>query len=298
METVEIIPPAPDRPADSHKGTFGTVIVVGGSATMIGAPALCARAAFRGGAGLVKVAAAAEVLPFALTVEPGATGIELPREPAASIGAIEAADPESRAIVAVGPGIGQSQSAGVLVAELLRGKRTMVLDADGLNLLAMTGKPRDPVGPALVMTPHPGEFKRLAGPLGITESPTDPRTRIAAASKLAEAHHAVVVLKGHGTVVCSPRPMRGYLNATGNAALATAGSGDVLTGLIAALIAQQMSPFDAGVLAVYLHGLAADLWLQDRGASGMRAMDLADLLPKAFEHHRAGNLWATMQPRE
>ncbi|MCC7193466.1 MAG: NAD(P)H-hydrate dehydratase [Phycisphaeraceae bacterium] len=298
METVETIPAAPDRPPDSHKGTFGMVIVVGGSTTMIGAPALCARAAFRGGAGLVKIATIAEILPYALTIEPSATGIALPPDSGEAMRLIDEADPQMRAVIALGPGLGQSKLSRVLVDEILRGKRTVVLDADGLNLLAMTGKPRIETGSAVVMTPHPGEFIRLAQPLGISERPTDPCTRSVAASKLADAHHAVIVLKGKGTIVCSPQPRKGYLNTTGNAALATAGSGDILTGLIAALLAQNMAPFEAAVLAVYLHGLAADLWLQEYGAAGMRAMDLADLLPKAFEHHRAGNLWATMQPRK
>jgi NAD(P)H-hydrate epimerase len=202
METTRLIPAAPDRPADGHKGTFGTVIVVGGSATMIGAPALCARAALRGGAGLVKIATDPRVLPFALTIEPCATGIALPRDAGAAMAALDEADRERRAIVAVGPGIGKGKAAEALVGRLLRGKRTMVLDADGLNLLAATGKPRPGGGPAVVMTPHPGEFSRLAEPLGIRPSATDPASRPAAAEKLARAHRAVVVLKGEHTVVC------------------------------------------------------------------------------------------------
>jgi NAD(P)H-hydrate epimerase len=193
--------------------------------------------------------------------------------------ALDEADRERRAIVAVGPGIGKGKAAGALVGRLLRGKRTMVLDADGLNLLAATGKPRPGGGPAVVMTPHPGEFSRLAEPLGIRPSATDPASRPAAAEKLALAHRAVVVLKGEHTVVCDGE--KTYVNSTGNPALATAGSGDVLTGLIAALLAQHMTPFDAAVLGVYLHGLAGDLWSREAGPSGLRAVDLADLLPKA-----------------
>jgi NAD(P)H-hydrate epimerase len=139
------------------------------------------------------------------------------------------------------------------------------------------------------MTPHPGEFKRLATALGIARSGTDPDQRPNAAGELARAHKAIVVLKGHRTIVSDGE--RVYVNTTGNPALAAAGSGDVLTGLIAALIAQKVEPFDAAVLGVYLHGLAADLWAAEHGKSGMLARELAERLPDAFEQHRVGNVW-------
>lgn len=278
-------PPAPDRPADAHKGTFGTVIVVGGCETMMGAPAICASAALRGGAGLVKIAAPAAVVPTALAIEPCATGIILGSDVQDNLCSLAGADPEHRAVLAVGPGMGPSDDARELVMELLRGKRTVVLDADGLNHLAATGQARPTPGPDLVMTPHPGEFARLAKPLGITASPADPSTRPDAAAQLSLAHRAVVVLKGPRTVVTDGKHL--YVNATaGNPAMATAGSGDVLTGLIASLIAQGMKPLDAAVLGVYLHGLAGDLWRENNGPSGLTARDLTDLLPKAFQQHR------------
>ncbi len=275
------LPTPPPRPADAHKGTFGTVIVVGGCETMIGAPALCARAALRTGAGLVKMAVPPAVLPAAITIEPSATGIGLGDDPTDAIALINQADPGGQAVLAVGPGMGQSDASGQLVHHILATPRTVVLDADGLNLLARSGKTHHADGPPLVLTPHPGEFARLARPLGITQSPTDPDQRPAAAAALAQAHHAVVVLKGRHTIITDGSRYR--VNQTGNPALATAGTGDVLTGAIASLIAQGMTPFDAASLATHLHGAAADRWAMQSGPRGLRAQELADLLTEAMQ---------------
>lgn len=296
------LPPLPPRPADAHKGTFGTVIVVGGCETMPGAPALCAAAALRGGAGLVKIAAARQVIHTAIIIEPSATGIILGDDAGASLQQLDQADPDRVAVLAVGPGIGRSDAARHLVTSLLRGPRRMVLDADGLNILAAgliadeshpepTSHPfaagwraSAAPPPSLVLTPHPGEFRRLAEPLGIRLSPTDPAERPAAAAALARAHAAVVLLKGMNTIITDGTRVR--INTTGNPALATAGSGDVLTGLIASLMAQGMAPFDAAALAAHLHGLAADLWASRHGESGLTARDLATLLPDACNQWR------------
>lgn len=284
LTTITRVPPPPPRPDDAHKGTFGTVMIVGGCDTMMGAPALCATGALRSGAGLVKVAVPAAVLPVTLGIEPGATGVILSEDTADSLHSLDQADRDGRAVLAIGPGMGRSKHAAELLTSLLTGTRPIVLDADGLNLLAATGEARPQPGPPLVMTPHPGEYRRLAQPLGITPDPTDPATRPAAAAQLAAAHRCVVVLKGQHSVVSDGRQV--YVNHTGNPALATAGSGDVLTGVIASLIGQGMAPFDAAVLGVHLHGLAADLWAKQHGTSGLTARDLADLLPDAFQQHR------------
>ena len=279
-------PPAPPaRPDDAHKGTFGTVIVVGGSATMIGAPALCARAALRSGSGLVKIATTPDVLPYALTIKPSATGVLLDGDEEDWRSAIEAADPDSKAVLAVGPGMGLAIGGGRKVLSLLRGERTMVLDADGLTLFARTGRSRPRSHADLILTPHPGEFARLAKPLGITDSPTDPATRPQAAAKLAQAHRCVVLLKGQHTVVTNGQKV--FINQTGNPALATAGTGDVLTGLIASLIGQGLPAFDAAVLGAHLHGQAADQWAKRHGRSGLLAHDLANILPRVFQRYRS-----------
>ena len=277
------VPAPPPRPVDAHKGTFGTVIVVGGCPTMIGAPALTASAALRSGAGLVKIASAPQVVPLAITIEPGATGIMLPQDSDKVSAVLDEADPDGCAVLAVGPGMGREATAGSIVKSLWAGKRAMVVDADGLNLLAASGVTGSAGGP-VVLTPHPGEFRRLASAAGLDDDPTDADARPLAAARLARAYHAVVVLKGRHTVVSNGQ--RIYINTTGNPALSTAGTGDVLTGLIAGLIAQHMSPLDAAVLGAYLHGLAADRWLHRRGPTGLTARDLADLLPTAMQNHR------------
>lgn len=291
MQDVRHIPPPPARPDAGHKGTFGTVVVLGGCATMIGAPALCARAAFRGGAGLVKLACPAGVMPYALTIEPGATGVPLDHGVDAAYEAIEAADPACRAVLAVGPGLGQGDWQRALVRRLLAGPRAVVLDADGLNALAAAlpeGVKDRPCAATRVLTPHPGEYRRLAEPLGITHDPTDPAQRPDAASSLAVSlrdagvgcDNAIVLLKGRHTVISDGDHVA--TNTTGNPALATAGSGDVLTGLIAALLAQGMDAFDAAVLAAHVHGQAADAWAALHGPAGLRSMDLADAIPDAL----------------
>ncbi len=287
LSIITTLPPLPLRPRDAHKGIFGTVIVIGGCETMMGAPALCATAALRSGTGLVKIATVAAALPVALTIEPSATGIILSEDIATTLHQLDGADPQRKAILAVGPGLGQSDEARELVQALLQGSRIVVLDADGLNLLAKLLQEKNckqPCAP-LVVTPHPGEFARLASSLGIKQSAVDPATRLEAAATLANKLSATVLLKGASTVVSDG--VQGFTNTTGNPALATAGSGDVLTGLLSALLAQGMRAFDAATLAAHLHGLAADLWANVHGHSGLTARDLATLLPDAFNHCRS-----------
>lgn len=281
---------------------------------MIGAPALTAAAAIRAGAGLVRIAAPDDLLRHILTIEPCATGIawtHSDQDPLAQTdihSQLHAVDPDDLAVLAVGPGLGRSTATARTVMQLLAGQppttprsptrpsRRLLLDADGLNALADSAA-RRPLGrsaPArdrLILTPHPGEFARLAKPLGITHSPTDPRTRPDAAGALARAHRAVVLLKGRHTVVTDGR--RTHLNTTGNPALATPGSGDVLTGLIAALWAQGLSAYDAARLGAHLHGRAADLWANHYGTVGLNARTLADLLPAALADHRAASALTT-----
>lgn len=283
MTQINDIPQAPPRPADAHKGTFGTVIVVGGCDTMIGAPALCARAAFRAGAGLVKIACPQTIVPHVLTIEPSATAIPLGTNANDTLTIIDRADPNGRAVLAVGPGMGQSPLNAKLIQALLHGKRPIVLDADGLNLLAQhLEQARQVMRPDAprVLTPHPGEFNRLAKALGITLDPTDPKQRSDAAISLAQQLNCVVLLKGQRTVIAESGQFA--LNPTGNAALATSGSGDVLTGVIASLIGQGMAPFSAARLGAYVHGLAAENWSKLHGLRGLLAIELADGLPQAI----------------
>ena len=290
LQVIQQIPAVPPRPREAHKGTFGTVIVIGGCETMMGAPALSATAALRSGAGLVKIATIAAAMPAALTIEPSATGIILTEDAASNVHQLDTIDPRHEAVLAIGPGLGQRGEMRDLIAALLQGKRTIVLDADGLNLLApmlvaSPFKDQPLITAPLILTPHPGEFQRLASALNIPHSPVDSATRPAAAAALALRLGAVVLLKGASSVVSDGS--RVFINTTGNPALATAGSGDVLTGVVAALIAQKLLPFEAACLASHLHGLAADLWATVHGTSGLIARDLATLLPDAFNHCRS-----------
>lgn len=284
MEWIEDIPALPPRPDGGHKGTFGTVVVVGGSTLMIGAPALCATAALRSGAGLVKVAGDPAWLPTVIAIQPSATAVDR--------GQGNEWLGDEKAVLAVGPGLGMAAASGEVVASALASQRPVVLDADGLNHYANNVAARGEAeakrasGAPWVLTPHPGEFRRLAEALGIDSDPTDPAQRPAAAAGLAQKAGAVVVLKGrHSIVTDGQRIVR---NLTGNPALSTAGTGDVLTGLIAGLMAQGAEPFDAAVLGVYLHGDAADHWAKTHGRRGLLAMDLAHALPDAMQRRAAG----------
>lgn len=283
MNHITDIPELPTRPDHAHKGTFGTVIVIAGCDTMIGAPALAARAALRSGVGLVKVACPPSVLPHVLTIEPSATGIALPHEPSEAIAQLNQADPQNKAVLAVGPGLRLSPVRGELIEALLDGRRPVVLDADGLNLLAKNERTMQAAkqhAAPLILTPHPGEYQRLAQALDIEADPIAADERPRAAALLAQQLNATVVLKGQHTIISDASQYA--INPTGNPALATAGSGDVLTGLIASLLAQGMPPFEAAQLGASLHGLAADQWANQHGNRGLRAIELADQLPMAF----------------
>lgn len=281
---ITAIPPAPPRPPDAHKGTFGTVVVVGGSAMMVGAPALAASAALRAGAGLVKVLSHAQVIPHVLVIEPGATGLVCPAAGDDQAWRTLFAGLGERVVLAIGPGMGVSDESRRVLSVLLGSGLPAVVDADGLNNLAQLGTRIGAATSPLVLTPHPGEFRRLAAAAGLAFDPTDPAQRPQAAQALAKRYNAVVVLKGQHTVISDARSL--YINSTGNPSLATAGSGDVLTGVIASFMAQGMEAFDASVLGVYIHGLAADLWAAQHGPCGLTARDLALLIPDALQRHR------------
>ncbi|BAS27120.1 NAD(P)H-hydrate dehydratase [Limnochorda pilosa] len=280
----------PARPADSHKGTYGHLLVVAGSQGMSGAAVLVARAALRSGAGLVTLAVPASVqaqaaasLPEALThglpeTSEGTLGVEAAREVVRLLGPRDA--------LALGPGIGAGRETAALVFELLSREEIVVkpcvLDADALTLLAREPRRLDEAGRALgaalgmVITPHPGEMARLLGcTAGDVQADRPGKVREAATR-----FGAVAVLKGARTLVADPAG-RWAINPTGNAGMATGGMGDVLTGAVGALLAQGLAPWDAARAAVYLHGLAGDLAAAERGAAGLLASEVADHLPAA-----------------
>jgi len=283
MKIIREIPRLAPRSVEGHKGTFGRVLVVAGSVGMTGAAALVGRAALRAGAGLVRVATARSALPIVAALEPSYTTLPLAEDSegrisARAVNAILNATQEND-VVAVGPGMGQSTGLRTVVEALLQqeGLR-LLIDGDGLNNLArLAGWPRK-LKADLVLTPHPGEMKRLWSGLFHEDMP---QNRQEAAARAAQSAHAVVALKGAETVVCDGE--RVYLNTTGNPGMATAGSGDVLTGVIAALMGQGMSSLDGTVLGVYLHGLAGDIAAGRLGQISLMATDIIDALPEAFK---------------
>lgn len=283
MEMVREIPRLPARPREGHKGTFGRVLVVAGSVGMTGAAALSGRSALRAGAGLVRVATAASALPIVAAIEPAYTTLPLAEDEqgrisAKAVNAILEATQEND-VVAIGPGMGQSTGLRSVVEALVQeeGLR-LLIDGDGLNNLSkLVGWPKRRKAD-IVLTPHPGEMKRLWMGLFREEIPAD---RQATAVRVAESSQAVVVLKGAGTVVTDSRHV--YTNTTGNPGMGTAGAGDVLTGVIAALMGQGLSNLDAAVLGVYVHGLAGDIAAGRLGQISLMATDIIAALPEAFK---------------
>jgi NAD(P)H-hydrate epimerase len=270
------------RKPDSHKGDFGRVCIIAGSIGFSGAAAIAAKSALRSGAGLVRLAVPQSVLPIVAAIEPCYTTIPLAEDSSGKISA-KAVDTvlkavEENDVVAFGPGVGVSGGVKTVLENLLRldGLR-LVIDADGLNNLALLKNWSDINKASLILTPHPGEMKRLWTSLLRKPMPSD---REAVAVEFADAAKIVLVLKGHGTVVADAEKV--YINTTGNPGMATAGCGDVLTGIITALCGQGLDNFDASVLAVYIHGLAGDLAAKDKGQISMIATDILDYLPQAF----------------
>lgn len=270
------------READTHKGSYGRVLIVAGAPGMAGAAALTARGALRGGAGLVTVGAPDSVheivagLVAEALVRPHATDSDGGLGLAAKAGLTalgEAAD-----VLAVGPGVGTSEETQQLVRELVAESPVpVVLDADGLNAFAGDPEALGAIGPPCVLTPHPGEMGRLLG-MSTAEVQAD---RLAAVRALAERSGAIVILKGFRSLVCDPNG-RVAINPTGNPGMATAGSGDVLTGLLAALIGQGVEPFAAARLAAFLHGEAGDIAAGRVGEISLIASDIVEALPDAF----------------
>jgi ADP-dependent NAD(P)H-hydrate dehydratase len=273
-------PPLPPRPIDGHKGLFGRVLIVGGSTDMIGAPALAGEAALRTGSGLVQIALPQSVLANALGVCPELIGLGLNDSRASVAKVIDAA--EKATVVAVGPGLGQSAAASRLLKALFQLDKPMVIDADALNYLASLGKWPKTFKPKAVLTPHPGEMKRLAKLFGQADVPADEPGRIKIAVKAAtEFGHQTIVLKGHRTVVTDAKSL--YLNQTGDSSLSKAGAGDVLTGILASLIGQGMHNFEAACAASYLHGKAGELAGKELGRRSVLARDVVDWVDRAIQ---------------
>ncbi len=282
MQKIETIPKLKPRAVDAHKGDFGKVCIIAGSIGMSGAAALAGRSALRAGAGLVRVATPKSVLPIVASIEPSFTTIPLPEDSSGRISTrainiiLEAVGQNDA--VAFGPGVGISGPLRSVLDTLLEQEGLkLVIDADGLNNLAGIKDWPNKLKAKVILTPHPGEMKRLWSGL-FRESLPDPRRQQAA--QLAQHTGTIIALKGAGTVVTDGEKV--YINKTGNPGMATAGSGDVLTGVITALLGQGLSDFDAAILGVYVHGLAGDIASERKGQIGMITTDIIDFLPEAF----------------
>ena len=270
----------PARPADSHKGDFGRVLIVAGSLGKTGAAHLAALGALRSGAGLVTVATPRSCLPILASM--GAEYMTIPLEETASgtvdFAALDRVLDVPADVIAVGPGLGQEPATAAFVHGLLeRAGVPLVLDADALN--AFAGEPDRLMareGADVVVTPHPGEMARLANrsPEAVQQD------RLGHAREFAAGHKLHVVLKGHRTIVAGPEG-RSFVNLTGNPGMATGGTGDLLTGMIAAWLAQLLDAEAACRLAVYLHGAAGDLAAADEGQVALMAGDVAGRLGDA-----------------
>jgi ADP-dependent NAD(P)H-hydrate dehydratase len=289
---MSVTPPLrlPRRPLDAHKGDFGRTLLIGASRGMSGSIAMSSVAALRSGAGLVTAAVPDRCLEtvasfhpsiMTLAVDDGGKGIF-------SIQAVTELAHHFHRASSIGCGPGMTTGAGsIRLVERLIEMRSIprVFDADALNCLAILGEPDRDLGgwPSrrgadwgpVVLTPHPGELMRLTG-----VSPSDSTAQLEAAQALSNATGAVIVVKGGPTRVV--RADEVWINETGNPGMATAGSGDVLTGVVAALLGQQLSPWDAARLGVWVHGLAGDLAASRWGQTGMTSREILDFLPQAM----------------
>jgi NAD(P)H-hydrate epimerase len=283
LESHAIAPQLNARPADSHKGTYGHLLVVAGGLGKTGAGALASLAALRTGAGLVSFA-----LPHSLNTAMEAKltevmTIPLPEVEEGVLGAAAAKRVmewlEGKSALILGPGIGTHPETVRCVHEVLHQVRIpTVLDADGLNALAINRDRISPIRAPLILTPHPGELARLRQ----TTTALVQADRLTAAQETAQAYQACVVLKGAHTIIAEPDGTS-YINLTGNPGMATAGSGDVLSGVIGTLLGQGYPPSMAARIGVYVHGLAGDLAATALGERSLIAADLLDMLPHAFQ---------------
>jgi ADP-dependent NAD(P)H-hydrate dehydratase / NAD(P)H-hydrate epimerase len=283
----DIAPLIAPRSPDAHKGSFGHVLVIGGSLGKAGAAAMAGMAALRAGAGLSTVATAKSVLPTVAGFHPEIMTEPLEETDAGNISshAVERMDEvlKGKTVLAVGPGISRNPDTVEFIHRICEDKsRPIVLDADGLNAFAGHAEALKANGRSLVITPHPGEMSRLTG---LTTAAVQ-HDRVNVARTFARDHGIIVALKGHRTLVALPDGNI-WVNTTGNPGMATGGTGDILTGMIAGLIAQNPRRFaEAVTAAVYLHGLAGDIARETLGEHSLVATDLLNALPEAFRRTR------------
>jgi len=272
----------PPRRPDGHKGTFGRVLVVAGSTGMTGAAILCCRTTLRAGAGLVSLGCPVSLNPIFESVLPEVITLPLPDEDGSlcegSVDrlahALERAD-----VLAIGPGLSRRPGTQAVVLKILESfNGPIVVDADALRALIGRGEVLERIAGRAILTPHPGEFGAL-----VDRSADDvDADRVEMAREFAVAHGVIVILKGRPTTIALTDGTI-YLNPTGNAGLGTGGTGDVLTGLVAGFVAGGASLNEAAIIAPYIHGHAADVYVRDRAERSLVPSDLIDLLPIALQ---------------
>src|SRR5215472_17124695 len=275
------------RPAESNKGSYGHVLIVGGSVGKAGSVAMAGMAALRAGAGLSTVATVEAVISTVAGFYPELMTEPLPETDAGTISPSAGLRIEdlmkSISVVAIGPGISRNPHTAAVVRSLVSLHKTpMVVDADGLNAFEGHTNELNGKGRTLVITPHPGEMARLVG----CSTAIVQKDRLGIARQFSRDHELIVVLKGHRTLVVQPDG-EAWVNMTGNPGMATGGTGDILTGMVAAMLAQNpKDPMMAACAAVYLHGLAGDVVGETVGEHSLVATDLLRGLPEAFERAR------------
>jgi NAD(P)H-hydrate epimerase len=274
------------REQGAHKGDFGHLMVIGGSPGKAGAAVMAARSALRVGSGLVSVATPNNLVPIIQTSIAEAMCIPSAESIEGTLGLGSEEELLKAAIgmsaCAIGPGLSTHYETVQVVRNLIqRLTIPLIIDADGLNALASDVAILKRAKAPVILTPHPGEMARLLG-ISSTEVQQD---RLARAAEFAMKYKVILVLKGAGTVVACPDG-RVFINSTGNPGMATAGTGDALTGMIGGFLAQGYSPTQAACLGVYLHGLAGDLAAKEKGELGLIAGDLIEKIPDAIRETR------------
>lgn len=284
MRKITELPALPARKVDSHKGDCGRVLVVAGSRGMAGAATLCADAALRAGSGLVDLALPGGIYQVAASHTRCVIFHPMPQTDdgtlaAASIDTLKALAQRSD-VVAIGPGLTTHEETKQVVLQLIAETEvTVVIDADALNALAENIEVLPVAAGPRILTPHPGEMARL---MGLTTAEIQ-AAREETATAFASEHNITLALKGSGTIVTDGDCL--YVNESGNPGMATAGSGDVLTGLIAGLAAQAVAPLGAAQLGVYLHGLAGDKAAESFTEYSMTAQDILGCVPGSFARY-------------
>jgi ADP-dependent NAD(P)H-hydrate dehydratase / NAD(P)H-hydrate epimerase len=272
------------RKRNTYKGDYGRVFILAGPTGLTGAAALCSMACMRSGAGMVTLGipgslnAIMEIKLTEVMTYPLAETISGTFSLKAGYEALKKINESDAALL--GPGISLNKETRDFVIDIIPGiKRPLVLDADALNAIAANTDVLKKMKSGCVITPHPGEMARLIR----KDTAYIEKNRLIVAKNFANHYNAVVVLKGNNTVVAGPGEKKSYVNKTGNPGMATAGSGDVLAGVIAGFLAQGCGIFEAAKLAVYTHGLAGDLAVKEKGEAGLIASDILEKLPSAIK---------------